>query len=361
MADILLYGATGYTGRLTAAALQERGADFAIAGRSESKLEALAAETGSPAVHVIPEGDLGALVGALDGCKVLITCVGPFIDHGDLALEAALEAKTHYIDSTGEGTFVARVIAQDGRALEQGVVLAPALGFDEVPGAVATAVSAEGLGGAEVDITYALPRNASAGTITSALGILTSPGEWVENGTSREIRAGEEERWSPMPAPLGPRRAVSFPLALARLAPLDVKLRSIRTFVTTGDAERLGMRFGAPLLKLALASPARTLINAAIRKLPEGPTGAQRDGRWTILAEAKGEGEWRNVVVTGKDVYGLTARTLSFAAVIMAADGYEGAGVVSPVGAVPVDAWIEELKSFGVEMDVYAPVQEGDA
>ena len=362
MADILLYGATGYTGRLTAAALRNRGASFALAGRDRAKLEKLAAEVGDPDIHVIPSGDRAGLVRALKGYKVLVTCVGPFVEHGDLALQAALEAKVHYIDSTGEGTFVAAVIAEDARALEAGIALAPALGFDEVPGSVATALAAEGLTSAEIDVTYALPRTASTGTIVSALGILTAPGEWVEDGTSRPIRAGHEERWAPMPPPLGPRRAMSFPLALARLAPLDLKLRSLRTYVTSGNAERLGMRFGAPVLGAVMKTPARSLINSVVRRLPEGPDATQREnGLWTILAEARGEAAWRNVVLTGSDAYGLTARTLSFAAVTMAADGYDVRGVVSPVGAVPVQAWVRELGEEGVEIDTYAPVEEGDA
>lgn len=362
MADILLYGATGYTGRLTAAALRDRGANFALAGRNSEKLQALASEVGDPEIHVIDPDRRSSLVEALEGSKVLITCVGPFVEHGAMALQAALEAKVHYIDSTGEGTFVADVIAEDAAAREAGIALAPALGFDEVPGSVVTAIAAEGLSGAEIDLTYALPRTASTGTIVSALGILSSPGEWVEDGTSRQIKAGQEERWAPMPPPLGPRRAVSFPLALARLAPLDTQLRSLRTYVTTGNAERIGMRFGAPILGAILASPAKTLIDAVVRKLPEGPNSVQREGgRWTILAEARADDGWRNVAITGTDVYGLTARTLSFAGVTMAAEGYSVTGVVSPVGAVPLGAWKEELGNEGVEIDTYAPAEEGDA
>lgn len=361
MADILLFGATGYTGRLTAEALHARGASFALAGRNRQKLEMLAGETGEPEIHVVDAGDRTGLVSALDGCKVLVTCVGPFARLGDTALEAAIEAKVHYVDSTGEGTFVAKVIAEDAAALDAGIALAPAMGFDEVPGSIATALSARDLPGAEIDVTYALPRTASTGTIESALGIMTSPGEWVEDGTSHEIRAGHQERWSPMPPPLGPRRAVSFPLALARLAPLDTKLRTIRTYVTAGTTERLGMRFGAPVLGALLRTPAQGLISAAVRKLPEGPGPEDRaNGRWTILAEARSEEGWRNVSITGTDVYGLTAGTLSFAATAMAADEYEVSGVVSPVGAIPLEAWVEEMKQHGVEIDIYAPVEEGD-
>ena len=61
MPDILLFGATGYTGQLTAHALARRGADFAIAGRSRDKLEALASVTGNPDVRIAGVGDVDAL------------------------------------------------------------------------------------------------------------------------------------------------------------------------------------------------------------------------------------------------------------------------------------------------------------
>ena len=108
MPDIRLFGATGYTGRLTALALARRSASFAISGRSRAKLDAVARECGDPEVRLASVGDTGSLVSALDGTKVLLTCVGPFERLGHTAVEAALEAKVHYIDSTGEGTSRAR-------------------------------------------------------------------------------------------------------------------------------------------------------------------------------------------------------------------------------------------------------------
>src|SRR3954463_3669649 len=103
MPRVVLFGATGYTGRLTAAEMARRGLDFAIAGRNKSKLEALAETTGNPPIHVADVDDVDALVAALEGARVLITCVGPFTELGETAVEAALRAKVNYADSTGEG------------------------------------------------------------------------------------------------------------------------------------------------------------------------------------------------------------------------------------------------------------------
>jgi short subunit dehydrogenase-like uncharacterized protein len=359
MPDILLHGATGYTGRLTAAALQRRNVDFALAGRNASKLKALAAKTGSPEVRAVPPGDVDALTEALQDVRALITCVGPFAEFGDTAAEAAIRAGVHYIDSTGEGPFIRRLIDAYGqRADEAGIAMAPALGFDEVPGDVASTLAAQGLDRPALDVTYALPRTGSAGTVrTTVLEIVTSKGPWLEEGGIREVGAGEESRWSPMPPPLGPKPARSFPLALGILAPLHIDARTFRTYVTTGPVEGLALHYGTPILRRALDSPIRQLIEKGLERLPEGPEGEEREGKWTILAEARSaSGAWRNVTVAGADVYGLTAETLSAAAIRMVEPGFERTGVLSPVEALGLENALNELETWGVKIETYAPV-----
>ncbi|MGI8775645.1 MAG: saccharopine dehydrogenase family protein [Actinomycetota bacterium] len=358
MADILLFGATGYTGRLTAAALSRTGISFSLCGRDRAKLEALSAATGGPEVRVAEVGDVASLVAALEDCKVLITCVGPFVELGDTAVEAALQAKVHYIDSTGEGIFIRRLIdTVDARARAAGIAVAPALGFDEVPGDVAATLAAEGLDRPALDVTYAFPSTSSAGTARSALGIITSPGVWVEAGARREIRAGQIERWAPMPPPLGPKRALSFPLALAHLAPLHLDVDAFRTYVTSGGVPLTMARIGIPLLRAVLRSPARPLVDKLLDLQPEGPDDSARaSGKWTILAEARTvAGAWRNVSVMGTDVYGLTAATLARSAVEMASPGYDRSGVLSPVGALGVETLRDELARNGVSIETYEP------
>src|SRR5687768_3023628 len=102
MPDIVLFGATGYTGRLTAKALQNRGAKFIVAGRDARKLEKLAQQTDAADLAVCAVGDVDALTKSLSSARVLVTCVGPFVDLGWTAVEAALKAGVNYIDSTGE-------------------------------------------------------------------------------------------------------------------------------------------------------------------------------------------------------------------------------------------------------------------
>lgn len=356
MPDILLFGATGYTGKITARALADRGADFAVAGRNRSKLEKLAGETGAADVRVVEAGDVDALTDALMDVKVLVTCVGPFLQLGDTAVEAALRAGVHYVDSAGEGPFIEKLIRERHEdALRSGIAMAPAMGFDEVPGDVATALVADGLELPDIALTYAFPSQASAGTLRSALGIVRSKARWTVDGKTQHVRMGQETRWAPMPPPLGPQASVSFPLAICHLAPLHAKVSSFRTYSTTGTWQRLAMKATMPALTALLSSDTvRSLATKAIDRLPEGPGEAARErGKWTILAEATtADGAWRNVVLTGTDVYGLTGRTLARAATTMAGD-YTERGVLAPVQAVGLDTLRRELEDFGVRITQY--------
>lgn len=356
MPDILLFGATGYTGRLTAEALARRGASFAIAGRNKAKLYELADETDGPDVRVASVGDVEALTNALEDCKVLITTVGPFAELGDTAVEAALRAKVHYIDSTGEGPFIQALIDErDEQARAAGIVMAPAMGFDEVPADVAATLAVEGIQDADLVLSYAVPTTPSKGTLRSALGIVVSQGPWIENGRPRMISAGDESRWAPMPPPLGPKASVSFPLAELRLAPLHLELNSLKTFITSGTMQRLGMRFGLSTLERALDKQwGKWVLEKVLSPLPDGPDEETRQkGRWTILAEASRGGEWRNVAITGTDVYGLTGELLAGAALKMTEEGFSNAGVCAPVQAVGLDTLQKELIDRGVSIDTY--------
>jgi hypothetical protein len=218
-------------------------------------------------------------------------------------------------------------------------------------------MASEGLERPAITVTYAVPRSGSAGTTFTTLGITTTEAPFLIEGENRHVRAGRYERWSPMPPPLGPRRAVSYPFALLRLAPRHLDMSSFETYVASGGAERLALRFGFPLLKVLATEPASAVIEKVIRRGPEGPDAARRaKGRWTILAEARSGSEWRNVTAAGVDVYGLTAEILAGAAMEMAAPGYDRVGVLSPVQAIGLAPLQEELARFGVTFDTYAPV-----
>jgi short subunit dehydrogenase-like uncharacterized protein len=350
MPTILLFGATGFTGRLVAHALARRDGDFAIAGRDRAKLERLAAETGGPETHVVQAGDVDALARALNGARVLVTCVGPFLELGDTAVEAALRARVNYVDSTGEGHFIARLFERDAEARAAGIAMAPAMAFDEIPADVAVT-------NADLVLTYAAPSQASRGTVRSAIGFIAASGPFIDDGSVVPVRLGDRERWTPMPPPLGPRRAVSAPLAELHLAPRHLELRNLGVYATVGTAQRALLKTVWPVARTALSIPAlrKATSEVAGRAVPAPTEGSARQKPWTILAEARVHDRWRNVAVTGRDVYGLSGELLAAAAMAMAEDGYDRTGVLAPTQAVDVDRLHKELVDQGVTIDVYEP------
>lgn len=360
MPDVLLFGATGYTGSLTAESLGRRGADFVVAGRSHDKLEALARRTGASGVRVAAVGDVGALTDALSDVKAMITCVGPFQQLGDTAAEAALRAGVHYVDSTGESGFIDRLVRSYGpRAEEAGIVMAPAMGFDEVPADVALTLAVEGMPRADAVLTYSMPKRASTGTIRTILAnIAGRDGRWVTDGMSEPIATGARKRWAPMPPPLGPKLGVSLPFAIGEVAPLHLDLHSLELYGVVPPIQASAMRYSMPFVKLTLGTNAvQKVAGKVLDRRAAGPDDQTRQAdKWAILAEARSEGSWRNVALLGKDVYGLTAETLAAGAMKLAAEGHEGAGVMAPVQAMGMELLHKELIDFGVDIQVYEPV-----
>src|SRR5688572_19958564 len=101
MRDFLLYGATGFTGRLVARRALEAGLKPTLAGRSASPLKALAAELQLPH-SVFALEDARAMDAAIAAAPLVLNCAGPFTITGRPVVEACLRTRRHYVDITGE-------------------------------------------------------------------------------------------------------------------------------------------------------------------------------------------------------------------------------------------------------------------
>lgn len=360
MPDVLLFGATGYTGTLTAEALGRRGATFVVAGRDRAKLDAIAERTGARDARVAAVGDVDALTDALRDVKAMITCVGPFMELGETAVEAAIRAGVHYVDSTGEIDFIEALIDRyDDRAREAGVVLAPAMGYDEVPADVGVALATQGMSRPHVVVTHAFPSKASTGTLRTVLGgIAGTDARWVTDGHLERVPTASRRRWAPMPAPLGPKLGIAMPLAIGRLAPLHLELDRLEVYGTSDPAQAAAMRLTMPVTKALLGlGVTQRAIEAVLDRRSPGPgrIARQRD-RFTILVEASSGAAWRNVSLQGVDPYGITAETLAAGALKLAADGHDSAGVMAPTQAMGLDVLHKELIDLGVDIGIYEPV-----
>lgn len=346
---IVLYGATGYTGRLVTDELARRGLDHVLSGRDEAKLGALERPAPAQAVGLDDDAGLRAL---LEPATAVINCAGPFTLAGDALIRAAIATRTHYVDSTGEQHFIRMAFDRHGRDAERaGVALIPALGFDYTPGdciAHLTARNLEPL--AELTLGYAVEGfGMSRGTLKSALEMMKG-GDVVY----------EDQQWRP--APLGVFRAsFDFPepvgrQSMSRFASGEVitvphhtrtaKVTSLMTTSTVAPGPLAGLvPYALPGLALTLRTPLRGLLAKGVAVLPEGPSEeARRQARFTIVARARGaDGDTRQGIVRGSDVYGLTAVALVHGAELLSAPGFDRSGALGPAAAFDPAAFLNHL------------------
>src|SRR6266542_4014924 len=114
MPKIVLFGATGYTGRLVAGALVAAGAAPLLAGRDQKRLDALAAGLGGLETAIADAARPESLRALLEQRDVLVSTVGPFALRGAAALCAAVQAGATYLDSAGEPSFIREVFEVEG-------------------------------------------------------------------------------------------------------------------------------------------------------------------------------------------------------------------------------------------------------
>src|SRR2546421_4716377 len=140
---IVVFGATGYTGRLVADALVELGARPVLAARSAEKVEQMAEELGGLETQTADVAQPKTVRALVESGDVLVSTVGPFQRFGDPALDAAIDGRAAaYIDSTGEAPFIQRVFEVTGpRAKRARCALLTAFGYDFVPGNLAAALA----------------------------------------------------------------------------------------------------------------------------------------------------------------------------------------------------------------------------
>ncbi len=175
--DIVLFGATGFTGALVAQHLAAAGTErWAIAGRNRAKLEAL--DLGVPII-VADSGDAASLAAMARSTKVVCSTVGPYMLYGLPLLEACAEAGTDYCDITGETPFIrAGMDRFHERARETGARLVHCCGFDSIPsdlGVLMLQRHLEAQGDGLAEVRYGVQRvrgAASGGTIASMLNIM---------------------------------------------------------------------------------------------------------------------------------------------------------------------------------------------
>ncbi|GAA3316805.1 hypothetical protein GCM10020219_036790 [Nonomuraea dietziae] len=208
MYDIVLFGASGFTGALTAEYLAEAvppGCRWALAGRDRAKLEALGHDVPSARRrHTTPPPSPPLA----EQARVVATTVGPYIRYGEPLVKACARAGTHYVDLTGEHEFVDRMFVRyDGMARSTGAKIVHACGFDSIPYDLGVLHTVDQLpSGVPLKVSGFVRSNgrASGGTVHSAVTAMSRVRQMAEAGTQRrsaEIRP-KDRRVSSLPGGL---------------------------------------------------------------------------------------------------------------------------------------------------------------
>jgi short subunit dehydrogenase-like uncharacterized protein len=346
---IVLFGATGYTGRLTADALLERGERPVLAGRNVALLEEMAASVGGLETAVADVADpasVRALVGPGD---VIVATVGPFARFGDAAADAAIAGGAHYLDSTGEPAFIRRMFERYGpRAETAGIGMVTAFGYDWVPGNLAAALALREAGdeATRVDIGYFVTGGvpgSSGGTRASLAGALVEP-SFVWRDRIRTERAARRVRR--FEAAEKERTAVSVGssehFTLPRIHP---GLREVNAYLGWfGNASRAMQAMSAVNAGITRIPGAKAGLAALTGRFVRGSTGgpgeeerAESGSAIVAIAYDEGGGELSSVEVRGVNGYDFTGRVLAWGAATAAQAGMRGAGALGPAEAFGLD------------------------
>lgn len=398
--DIVVFGATGFVGKLIAEYLAEHapaGIRIALAGRSQSKLEAV--RDGIPAAAQWPlivadSADAASVQSMAARTRVLLTTVGPYLAYGLPVVEACAAHGTHYVDLTGEVLFMRHSIdSYDDLARSTGARIIHSCGFDSIPSdlgvlALHQAAAADGdgsLGNTRLAVV-SVRGGFSGGTVASALGSL----EAAEQDPSLARIAADPYALSPdraaEPAPGdgGDIRAPAYDSALRSwVSPFVMAVVNTRVVrrsnallgypyskdfryhevvanghgpvgAITATALTGGMAVGSIALKVG---PIRSLVGRFVPKPGEGPDeDARRNGHFAVrlVSETRDGRRYDGLVAAqGDPGYAATAMMISQCALALLLDTDrlpDRTGVLTPATGLGMAA-IERLRAAGMRIE----------
>ncbi len=365
MTEIVLFGATGYTGRLAARAMVDRGLAPVLAGRNRDALKALARELGGLSVRVADVADPVSVRKIVRTGDVLVSTVGPFARYGKPALDAALAGKAHYLDSTGEPAFIRQVFEDyDARVRATGKAFVSAFGYDYVPGntAAAAALQKAGRKAVRVDIGYFVSDGKgfgmSQGTRASLLGAMLEPGLFFNEGARQPGLGGLRTRKFELDGrdvaaiSVPGSECVALPASYPQLKDVNVYLGWFGMFspVMSGLSHAQSLLLRVPLYQRALGWAA-----ARVGSSGGGPDEAQRaaSGSHIIAVAYDAAGEaLATAELRGVNGYTYTAGMLAWGAGQALAGKVLGSGALGPVAAFGLPALIEGNREAGLELTV---------
>ncbi|KAL3467107.1 hypothetical protein BJX64DRAFT_283833 [Aspergillus heterothallicus] len=254
MPALLIYGATGYTGRLATQHAKELGINMVVGGRSEAT-KTFASELGLPS-RLFDLADPERIDAALDGISVLLNCAGPFYRTAEPLINACIRNKVHYLDVAAELDSYKLAEKHDTAAKAATVMLLPGCGGSvAMLGCLAGHAISRVENPSRIDISLYVAGSMSRGSAISASENLTAECLQVADG---ELVPQEATKMVQLDFDNGAGPVMNYPVTLPDLITLrrSTQVASMRTFVhAAGDAFPTG----------------------DLAALPDGPTAEQRD------------------------------------------------------------------------------------
>jgi short subunit dehydrogenase-like uncharacterized protein len=407
--DVVLWGATGFTGRLVAEYLvrQKGGARLALAGRNRDKLERVRADLrgADPSAASLPvvladADDPASLEALADSAAVVCTTVGPYAKHGRGLVDACAARGTDYCDITGEVPFIRESIDRNhARATETGARIVHCCGFDSIPSDLGVYMiydyARRHLGARLADVSYYVGETKggfSGGTVASILHLademtksratrrLLADPYALSPDRAREPALGDERdqrgvRWS------DELNAWTAPFLMAAINTRVVRRSNALLGYAYGDRFRYRESMSLPagpkgalaaaavtggltgFLAAAALPPTRKLLARALPAPGEGPSKEKRDAgyfRVRIVAstdprDTPAPARVRGLVEGTSDPgYGETAKMLSESALCLALDREQldsPGGVLTPASCLGMRL-VERLRSAGMTFRV---------
>jgi short subunit dehydrogenase-like uncharacterized protein len=273
----LLYGANGYTGELIAREAVARGMKPVLAGRSQAKVEKLAAELGCPSA-VFALDNHTALVSALNGMTAVLHCAGPFSHTARSMMQGCLATHVHYLDITGEIEVFELAHSVDDKAHRAGVVLCPGVGFDVVPTDSVAAKLKQALPDAtHLALGFEGGSGMSKGTAKTAVESLGS-GRVRQDGRIVEVPFASQTRRIDFGA--GERLAVGIPWGDVSTAFYTTGIPNIEVFTATSQRQLDSMRRMNGLMR---GRWIKALAKRVIDRRLKPPDRSQRDSNPSFI------------------------------------------------------------------------------
>jgi short subunit dehydrogenase-like uncharacterized protein len=392
--DIVVYGATGFVGKLTAEYLAKaapEGAKIALAGRSQQKLDKVKAELGVAWPTVVADSsDRAAVKSMAERAKVIATTVGPYRRYGMELAAACAEAGTHYADLTGEPLFIRDVIDRyHETAKASGARIVHCCGFDSIPSDLGVLALHQEVGelGETTYVVRSMKGGASGGTIDSmrvmidevkaepAKRKLMNDPYALSPDRSAEPQLGDESD------PRGPMHDDGLDAWLAPFVMGAINTRIVRRsnalqgfaygktlkyretmYMGSGIGGRvkaMGVSGGLGAMMVGMGvKPTRMVLDKVLPDPGEGPSPEAREkGFFKIDIHTRtpaGERYVCRVAADGDPGYKATAVMLGEAALCLALDGDklpDAAGVLTPATAMGAPL-IERLRAAGHTYEV---------